>query len=187
MRSATDDVLAEWDLRTDEMVWSPNVVEVLGYDAAELASIHQTTAHAVGDEGERVLGDVRRVIAEGGSTWRGTVRWLLPSADTILLELQGNVLRDATGQPVRMVGSARRMRGRTAAMRVENADAPTLTHRQREVLGLVRLGYTNKEIATRLRVSEQAAKVQVSKLLKKFGAKSRAELAVIAREAELSE
>jgi DNA-binding NarL/FixJ family response regulator len=63
----------------------------------------------------------------------------------------------------------------------------TLTERQRSVLSLVRQGYTNKEIAQRLNVSEQAAKVQVSKLLKKFGAGGRAELAVIAREGELSE
>jgi DNA-binding CsgD family transcriptional regulator len=52
-----------------------------------------------------------------------------------------------------------------------------LTPRQRQVLDLVAAGAPNKEIAAQLRISEQAAKQQVSKLLTRFGVGSRAALA----------
>jgi len=52
-----------------------------------------------------------------------------------------------------------------------------LTPRQRQVLHLVAAGSSNKEIAAQLGVSEQAAKQHVSKLLMRFGVKSRTALA----------
>ncbi|HEV2009415.1 MAG TPA: LuxR C-terminal-related transcriptional regulator [Candidatus Limnocylindria bacterium] len=52
-----------------------------------------------------------------------------------------------------------------------------LTPRQRLVLDRVTAGSSNKEIATQLGVSEQAAKQQVSKLLTRFGVESRTALA----------
>ena len=61
--------------------------------------------------------------------------------------------------------------GRRAVDRIE------LTDRQQEVLRLVAEGLENKEIAARLEISEQGVKQQVSVLLKKFGAPSRAVLA----------
>ncbi|HEV2009802.1 MAG TPA: LuxR C-terminal-related transcriptional regulator [Candidatus Limnocylindria bacterium] len=53
----------------------------------------------------------------------------------------------------------------------------SLTPRQRLVLDLVSTGASNKEIATKLGTSEQAAKQQVSKLLARFGVESRTGLA----------
>lgn len=61
--------------------------------------------------------------------------------------------------------------GRRVADRVE------LTARQQEVLRLVAEGLENKEIAARLTISEQGVKQQVSVLLRKFKAPSRAILA----------
>jgi len=52
-----------------------------------------------------------------------------------------------------------------------------LTPRQRRVLDLVAASASNKDIATVLGVSEQAAKQQVSKLLSRFGVESRTALA----------
>lgn len=58
-----------------------------------------------------------------------------------------------------------------------SGDQVELTDRQREVLLLVAEGLENKEIAARLGISEQGVKQQVSVLLRKFGAPSRAILA----------
>ena len=52
-----------------------------------------------------------------------------------------------------------------------------LSPRQRAILELLGTGVSNKEIASRLGVSEQAIKQQVSKLLARFGVESRAALA----------
>jgi len=58
----------------------------------------------------------------------------------------------------------------------------TLTDREREVLGLVRLGLTNEEIAQRLGITLDGAKYHVSQILSKLGVDSREEAAVVAAE-----
>jgi NarL family two-component system response regulator YdfI len=50
-----------------------------------------------------------------------------------------------------------------------------LTARETEVLGLLAAGAGNKEIATRLRISEHTAKFHVSSILSKLGATTRTE------------
>jgi two-component system response regulator DevR len=57
-----------------------------------------------------------------------------------------------------------------------------LTDREREVLGLVARGYTNKQIAETLFVSEKTARNHVSHILEKLGLARRSEAAVYAVE-----
>jgi DNA-binding CsgD family transcriptional regulator/tetratricopeptide (TPR) repeat protein len=60
------------------------------------------------------------------------------------------------------------------------ADPFGLTSREREVLGLLVLGHTNKRIADALFISESTASVHVSNILGKLGVGNRAEAAVAA-------
>jgi non-specific serine/threonine protein kinase len=53
-----------------------------------------------------------------------------------------------------------------------------LTRREREVAALVARGYTNREIAERLVISERTADGHVANILAKLGLKSRAQVAV---------
>ncbi len=57
-----------------------------------------------------------------------------------------------------------------------------LTEREREVLGLVARGYTNKQIAEALYLSEKTARNHVSHILEKLGLSRRSEAAVYAVE-----
>jgi DNA-binding CsgD family transcriptional regulator len=59
-----------------------------------------------------------------------------------------------------------------------------LSYREEEVLGLIALGLTNKEIAGTLFISEATAKVHVRHILEKLGVRTRTEAAL--RAAELS-
>ncbi len=52
----------------------------------------------------------------------------------------------------------------------------SLTSREQDVFSLLVLGFTNKQIAQRLGISEKTVKVYVSGLLDKLGAKSRLDL-----------
>ena len=56
-----------------------------------------------------------------------------------------------------------------------------LTKREREVLDLVAVGATNRQIASRLFISEKTASVHVSRILTKLGASDRQEAATLAR------
>lgn len=57
-----------------------------------------------------------------------------------------------------------------------------LTPREREVLALIAKGLSNKAISQKLGVSEKTTKTHVSNLLAKLEAKSRTQLALIAKE-----
>jgi two-component system response regulator DevR len=57
-----------------------------------------------------------------------------------------------------------------------------LTEREREVLALVARGYTNKQIAEALYVSEKTARNHVSHILEKLGLARRSEAAAFAVE-----
>lgn len=54
-----------------------------------------------------------------------------------------------------------------------------LTNREAEILGLIRQGLSNKQIATTLWISESTAKLHVHHILEKLGAKSRTEAAAL--------
>jgi DNA-binding CsgD family transcriptional regulator len=55
-----------------------------------------------------------------------------------------------------------------------------LTEREREILGLVAQGRSNKEIARELVISERTARSHVSNILRKLGLSSRTEAALLA-------
>jgi DNA-binding NarL/FixJ family response regulator len=55
-----------------------------------------------------------------------------------------------------------------------------LTRREREVLALVAEGWTNRQVADHLFISENTAGVHVSNILGKLGASGRTEAAAIA-------
>jgi ATP/maltotriose-dependent transcriptional regulator MalT len=56
----------------------------------------------------------------------------------------------------------------------------TLTPREREVLELLKRGYTNREIASTLVIAEVTAKVHVRRIIQKLGVRSRTEAAIAA-------
>jgi DNA-binding NarL/FixJ family response regulator len=53
-----------------------------------------------------------------------------------------------------------------------------LTKRETEVLKLISLGYTNREIANELFIAEVTAKVHVRNVIRKLGVRSRTEAAI---------
>jgi DNA-binding NarL/FixJ family response regulator len=68
------------------------------------------------------------------------------------------------------------------ALVVQGGDSPEsdLTAREREVIGLLAQGLTNREIGTRMFVSESTAKFHVHNVMRKLGVRRRAEVAYAA-------
>ncbi len=68
-------------------------------------------------------------------------------------------------------------RARLGARRIRAQDGSSLTDRERQVLGLIAQGLTNRQIGERLFISDKTASVHVSAILRKLGAATRAEAA----------
>jgi len=63
-------------------------------------------------------------------------------------------------------------------------ERPTLSHREQQVLGLVRTGLTNAEIAKRLYLAESTIKSHLASIFAKLGVRSRKEVAAAVEEIE---
>ncbi|MFZ4894290.1 helix-turn-helix transcriptional regulator [Plantibacter sp. Mn2098] len=70
--------------------------------------------------------------------------------------------------------------GTDGRVRARNHDAAELTTRERQVLELVAAGLSNRQIGERLFISTKTASVHVSAILRKLGASTRTEAAVLA-------
>ena len=95
-------------------------------------------------------------------------------------ELLRSVRLVASGQTLIDLASAQQ-----AMQRLTQAPGSELTEREREVLALVARGYTNKQIAETLFVSEKTARNHVSHILEKLGLARRSEAAAYAVEHRL--
>lgn len=60
---------------------------------------------------------------------------------------------------------------------IGSLSTPQLTEREREVLGLLAQGLSNRAIGERLGISERTVKTHVANLFDKFGVRTRLELA----------
>ncbi len=90
---------------------------------------------------------------------------------------------------VRLVASGQKLLdpaiSQQAVQRLTQSPGSELTEREREVLALVARGYTNKQIAGTLFVSEKTARNHVSHILEKLGLARRSEAAAFAVEHRL--
>ncbi|WP_187369105.1 helix-turn-helix transcriptional regulator [Baekduia soli] len=108
---------------------------------------------------------------------RGELEETLRAAHAGAVALGAARLAAATGR------LARRTRVTLPGQRAEDVAFPELTPREREVLGLIADGRTNRQIAETLFISEKTASVHVSNILSKLGAANRGEAAAQAHRA----
>ena len=103
---------------------------------------------------------------------RGAKAYVLKEVDVVeLVRIVRAVARGESGFDSR---SAEMMR----ALVAHGGDAPesALTAREREVIGLLAHGLTNREIGSRMFVSESTAKFHVHNVMRKLGVRRRAEV-----------
>jgi len=139
--------------------------------------------------------DVHVLMITSYSDDKAVVASILAGASGYLLK---NVSRTELLRAIRLVASGQSLlnpdatkqattRLTTLATGGIQAQAPgdELTEREREVLALIARGYTNKQIAETLVVSEKTARNHVSHILEKLGLSRRSEAAAFAVEHKL--
>ena len=123
------------------------------------------------------FGDEQAVFA---SIMAGAAGYLLKN--TRRAELLGAIRTAAKGESLLDPAVAGQVlsRLRELAAKEQSREAGLLSQREREVLGLVARGLTNREIAQRLIISEHTARNHVSRILDKLNLTRRSEAATFA-------
>ncbi|MBL1109699.1 AAA family ATPase [Streptomyces sp. 5-8] len=120
------------------------------------------------------------LLAEGGDDERDRAVELLRLAAAVAAHLEARPLAEAVA---RLAQRARLTLGGASGQVPAPADpvaALGLTNRERDVLGLVAAGRTNRQIAEELFISPKTASVHVSNILGKLGVSGRGEAAAVA-------
>jgi two-component system, NarL family, response regulator DevR len=114
------------------------------------------------------------------------------AAGYVLKDIRGSGLIDvvkrvAAGRSALDPALVRAVRDRLRDTTVGDPRLATLNPREREVLGLIADGLTNRQIGNRLSLTEKTVKNYVSSLLAKLGLQSRTQAAVLHLEARQTE
>jgi DNA-binding NarL/FixJ family response regulator len=167
--------LSEQELPIREFVADPAVVPTLDVDTSTIVIL------VCGADKPREMAALRRlrrdapdpaiVVISPPATGTGVRRVLDAGADALVFEPE---LERTLATTVRAVSI-----GQSAVPRkfLASVEKPVLSHRENEVLALVRGGLTNAEIAERLFLAESTVKSHLSSIFTKFGVRSRKEVA----------
>ncbi|WP_208036790.1 helix-turn-helix transcriptional regulator [Streptomyces cyanogenus] len=123
------------------------------------------------------------LLAEGGDDERDRAVELLRLAAAVAAHLGARPLADAVARLAQRARLTLTRASRQAP--ADPAAALGLTSRERDVLGLVAAGRTNRQIAEELFISPKTASVHVSNILSKLGVSGRGEAAAVAHRLEL--
>jgi diguanylate cyclase (GGDEF)-like protein/PAS domain S-box-containing protein len=111
---ATNDVIWDWDLATDEVWRSENFAQILGTQTSSgpfdawMSRIHP-------DEKTRVLADIRSALTGEGQFWNDEYRLLARDGNYLFVHDRGYIIRQEHGVAVRMVGCMVDVTARRAA------------------------------------------------------------------------
>src|SRR3989454_12100123 len=103
---ATNDVVWDWDLQTDGMWMNDNLAAMFGdraRDGERAGTWWEERLHP--DDRARVGSSLDDVIGSGGSMWSAEYRFRRHDGTFATIVDRGYVLHDASGHPVRMIGS----------------------------------------------------------------------------------
>ena len=143
----------------------------------EIAILILTTFTADSIVDDAMALGVRGFVAkeDGASSWAGAIRQavagnlvLSPTSSAIISD-QARLWANGSAQPSESTSKQTQTRQSTSPL----PHGITLSEREREVLKLVVDAKTNKQIATRLRLSEATIKTHVSAIIAKLGVQDR--------------
>ncbi|OGA68934.1 MAG: hypothetical protein A3G81_16290 [Betaproteobacteria bacterium RIFCSPLOWO2_12_FULL_65_14] len=103
---ATNDVVWDWNLATDQLWWNENFRVVFGYEPCEVgAYVDAWTARIHPEDAPQVTRSLRAAIGRGDKSWSGEYRMRRKDGSYATVFDRGRVIHDAAGQPVRMIGA----------------------------------------------------------------------------------
>ena len=103
---ATNDVVWDWNLLTDEVRWNASLQTVFGYSVEDVRSdIAWWMERIHPDDREHARASFQEAIDGGGSFWSSEYRYQRRDGSYADILDRGYVIHDDTGKPVRMIGA----------------------------------------------------------------------------------
>ncbi|MGE5520042.1 MAG: CHASE domain-containing protein, partial [Candidatus Dadabacteria bacterium] len=103
---STNDIIWEWDILKNIVTYNKNFESVLGYQLPSLQLTHESwISHVHLDDRDRVMNKMKTFISSDKKFWSDEYRVLKADGSTIDILDRGQLIYDATGTAVRMVGS----------------------------------------------------------------------------------
>ena len=135
---ATNDAIWDWDLVTDYVTWNEALATAYGWPLDEVEPTPQWWIERVHPEDrDQAYLDIRRVIEGGGADWRHEYRFLCADGRYASVFDRGNMIRDARGAPVRMIGAMLDLTDRKEAEERQRLLNHELSHRMKNQLAMV--------------------------------------------------
>lgn len=111
----TNDILWDWDLRTNAHWWSENAVTVFGYDPVVEPSIEAWQSRLHPNDRDRVITEIRSAIETGQSGWTGEYQFHVQDSTYRTFLDRGTIIRNESGSAIRMIGAMIDITARTRA------------------------------------------------------------------------
>ena len=103
--AATNDVVWEWDLRTNRVWFSENFQAVLGHSAEDIGADRERWLDLIHpDDKERVASGLADLLAGGGKIWWSEHRLRRANGAYTHVFDRASVIYDADRKPLRLVG-----------------------------------------------------------------------------------
>ncbi|MBS0630892.1 MAG: PAS domain S-box protein [Verrucomicrobia bacterium] len=105
---AVSDVVWDWNIPANTLWWNDGFLTTFGFAAGEIEpSVESWTGRIHPDDRSRVVASMRQAITGRTETWKEEYRFQRKDGTHAIVQDSGYILRDATGQGVRMVGGMR--------------------------------------------------------------------------------
>ncbi|MEO8580442.1 MAG: PAS domain S-box protein [Gemmatimonadales bacterium] len=103
---ATNDVIWDWDIKTNSLVWNDSVETVFGHRQNKIfPEIQWWYDHIHPEDRERVISGIHGVLEHGGSNWSDAYRYRRADATYANVTDRGYIARDPSGKATRMIGA----------------------------------------------------------------------------------
>ncbi len=106
VNKATHDIIWDWDLSTNQLLWNEAVEQALGKSRKELLpDISSWHNYIHPDDRERVISSIQHAIDSKQESWSSEYRFGLPGGPYRTYFDRGFIACDKKGNPFRMIGS----------------------------------------------------------------------------------
>ncbi len=95
----------DWNMLTNQVTWSDELYRIYGYEPQEVdITLERFLSHIYPDDLERVQKTIQSAC-QSAASYRMEERIVRPDGTVRTLESLGNIVRDDSGQPVRIIGA----------------------------------------------------------------------------------